>query len=52
MFKSKTRTISAWRSCLAEHMAKFRMSIRLNLSTYYKQFSQTNESTKKKSILN
>ena len=47
MFCSKTRPISASRSCLAEHMAKFKMSIRLNLSTFYEHCSQTNENTKK-----
>ena len=51
-FKSKTRTISASRSFLTVHMAKFKMSIQLNLNTFYKHFSQTNENTKKKSITN
>ena len=48
MFKSKTRTIIASRSCLAEHMAKFKTSIQLNFRTFYKHFSQTNENTHKK----
>ena len=57
MFKSKLRTItfyhacgtiSASRSYLAEHMAKFKMSIQLNLCTFYKHFSQTNENTKRR----
>ena len=52
MFKSKTCTISAPRSCprekkFTERMVKFKMSIRLNLSTFYKHFSKTNKNTKK-----
>ena len=46
------RTISVSRSCLAKHMAKFKMSIQLNLSTFYKHFSQTNKNTNKRSIAN
>ena len=46
------RTTSTSGCCLAEHMTKFKMSIQLNFSTFYKHFSQTNENAKKKSITN
>ena len=37
---------------LVEHMAKFKISIQLNLSTFNKHFSKTNENTNSKSITN
>ena len=50
--KAKRVPFSASRSCLAEKMAKFKMSIQLNLNTFYKHFSKTNDNTKKKSNTN
>ena len=45
----KAKSVPFTRSCLAEHMAKFKMSIWLNLSTFYKDFTKTNKNTKRKS---
>ena len=52
MFKSEMCTISILRSCLAEHMLNFKMSIWLKLSHIFNKHFQTNVNTKKKSITN